>query len=198
MKKSFFLIKLLIFCISCDETNDLVGANDECDDSVCTNIINDFTIKLSGSMIPFGNYTMEAIYDNENYFGVSYLATNEYDKKFDIFEPPSSAGNWISIFFPHSEWNQELGNNFTQDIRYSIITNDENKIEWIFHVQSNIYGLVNFDIEMENNLCDYCLKSFEFIVDGESFFYQNDNFLNQSFFIESNNLMLCKIILEFI
>lgn len=197
MKKSFFLIKLLIFCISCDDSNDLVNSSDKCNDYICTNILNDFTFKLSGSMIPYGDSSFDTVYDNENYFGVSSLATNGYDEKFDIFEPPSTAGNWMSIFFPHSDWNQELGHNFTQDIKSNVLIAGENKIEWIFNVQSSIYGLVNFEVNIGGDLCDYCINSFEFVVDDESFFYQNNNFHNQSFFIENNNLISCKIILEF-
>ena len=196
MKKSFFFIKLLFFCISCSENDNLVSSAYECDEINCGEI-NDFTFKISGSMIPFGNFSMDTIYDNENYFGVSNLATNYYDEQFDIFEPPSSAGNWISIFFPHPEWNQELGDNFTQDIRGNTIINKENEVEWIFHVQSNIYGLFNLELEIESQLCEYCIDSLEVFIDEQSFQYQSENFLDQSFFIQGNEILLCKVVVKF-
>ena len=70
-------------------------------------------------------------------------------------------------------------------------------MEWIFHIQSNIYGLINLEFEIESQLCEYCINSLEVVIDELSFQYQSDNFLDQSFFIQANEILLCKVIVKF-
>lgn len=75
--------------------------------------------------------------DFENFAGVSVSATNVFDASFDTPEPPANPGNYISVYFPHPEWNNVLGNNFTNDIRTNSDLSDSVS-RWYFEVKSNV------------------------------------------------------------
>ena len=66
--------------------------------------------------------------DIHNYFGVSSKANTEYDAM-DVYELTPLNSEFISLYFPHPEWNKNAGN-FTQDIRQKI----ESDIQWDFSV----------------------------------------------------------------
>ena len=107
-------------------------------------------------MIPYDTPSIEAISDTNNYIGIINGATDDYDVDFDIPEPPSNPGNWISLYFPHSDWDLAY-ENFTQDIRSNIL--DENQlIEWDFNVASNSYGTIQFDFEILDEYCYNCIE----------------------------------------
>ena len=87
--------------------------------------------------------------DDANKLGVSPAASYGYDGAFDAPEPPAGgSGNWISLYFPHPEWGNQWGDNFTQDI---VLEDDEffehNLTVWPIEVLSNMSGQtsVTFD-----------------------------------------------------
>ena len=87
--------------------------------------------------------------DDANKLGVSPAASYGYDGAFDAPEPPSGgAGNWVSLYFPHPEWENQWGDNFTQDV---VLEDDEffesNLTVWPVEVLSNMSGqtTVSFD-----------------------------------------------------
>ena len=60
--------------------------------------------------------------DSNNKLGVSPTASYSYDSAFDVPEPPVGSGNYISLYFPHAEWDNQWGDNFTQDV---VLEDDE-------------------------------------------------------------------------
>lgn len=88
-----------------------------------------WSLKISGSINSYA--------DIENLAGVSDNASNTFDASFDTPEPPANPGNYISVYFPHPEWNNVLGNNFTNDIRSNSDLSD-GVSRWFFEVQSNV------------------------------------------------------------
>jgi hypothetical protein len=81
--------------------------------------------------------TINIYQDLENFAGVADTATDNQDLKFDTAEPPVPQGKYISLYFPHSEWNSNLGNNFARDIKKNISFADTVK-RWYFQVTSNV------------------------------------------------------------
>ncbi|MFA5832210.1 MAG: T9SS type A sorting domain-containing protein [Bacteroidota bacterium] len=75
--------------------------------------------------------------DNENFAGVSDIATDGQDASFDIPEPPASPGNYVSLYFPHAEWHSNTGDNFADDIKLNTALADTVK-RWYFQVTSNV------------------------------------------------------------
>ena len=129
-----FLIIFFII-IKCNDISNILD-NTNCEELVCKSTLNDFIINVSVSMIPYDNELIESISDIENYFGVLKDATDGHDSDYDILEPPNNPGNWISLYFPHPEWENNLGDNFTQDIRGNILEDQEDRtIEWNFNVE---------------------------------------------------------------
>jgi len=85
--------------------------------------------------------TLGSVNDNDNVLGVATTATNSFDNSFDEVEPPASPGSSISLYFPHAEWNNTLGDNFTKDIRPEVILTDTMQV-WDFKVKSTDTGEV--------------------------------------------------------
>jgi hypothetical protein len=75
--------------------------------------------------------------DVENYLGVADSASEGFDPSYDPAEPPASPGSYISLYFPHPEWNSLLGNNFAKDIKHNSALADTVK-RWYFEVKSNV------------------------------------------------------------
>ena len=74
-------------------------------------------------------------HDNENCAGGAEGATFEFDVEFDIPEPPHAPSNFISLYFPHPEWEQ-IFENFTTDV----VPEDawmEGQIVWGFEVNTD-------------------------------------------------------------
>ena len=164
MKKSRFSIYLFLTVIffSCDSDSN-PGISDLfdgiCDEEITCNVLDleNFKLGLSVLMTPYDNPVFDAISDTNNYIGIISDATNEYDVDFDIPEPPASPNNFIALYFPHPEWENILGDNFTQDIRSNIL--DENQfIEWNFNVVSNVYGSIDFNFEVLDEYCYNCIE----------------------------------------
>jgi len=87
--------------------------------------------------------------DNDNYLGVAADATNIFDGNYDVVEPPASPGNSIRLFFPHPEWNNQLGNNFSKDIRPVVDLSDSLQI-WNFKVVSTTSGTATIALLLTN------------------------------------------------
>ena len=77
--------------------------------------------------------------DNDNYLGVASDATNTFDAAYDEVEPPAAPGSSISLYFPHSEWDYLLGDNFSTDARPEIALTDTMQV-WDFEVVSTDAG----------------------------------------------------------
>ena len=187
--------------ITCDKESNPMDATIECEDVVCGININDFMIKVSVSMTPYDNENIDPISDSENYLGVLESATDGYDPDYDILDPPSGVGNWISLYFSHPEWNHSLGDNFTQDIRGNTLADQENRtIEWDFNIVSPAEGTINLDFESVDNYCYNCIQSIQLTLGNEvytSLGSDIDNF-NISIFLPSNQITSFNLILEFL
>ena len=116
-------------------------------------------LQLTAEINGWGSFVAS---DSTNKLGVSPAASYGYDGAFDAPEPPSGgAGNWVSLYFPHPEWENQWGDNFTQDI---VTENDEffehNLTVWPIEVISNMSGhtTVTFDfIQTPLNVPMYAL-----------------------------------------
>ena len=75
-------------------------------------ISSDWTIQIIASIEPW--YILNPIFDEENYLGVSDVASDEYDIDLDIPEPPTGGcTNCINAYFSHSEWDSVFSDNFS-------------------------------------------------------------------------------------
>jgi hypothetical protein len=77
--------------------------------------------------------------DNDNYLGVASDATNTFDASYDEVESPASPGSSVSLYFPHDEWDNILGDNFSSDIRPEVTLTDTMQV-WDFEVSSTDAG----------------------------------------------------------
>jgi hypothetical protein len=87
--------------------------------------------------------------DHQNFAGVANHASDGNDVDFDLPEPPPSPGNYVSVYFPHPEWGNPLGERYAQDIRANSSLRDTVK-RWYFAVQSNVVGTVGLAFIAEN------------------------------------------------
>ena len=205
MKKSIFLRYLLFIIffifISCRKDSNPLNNSLECQDQICEVNIDDFIIKLSVYMIPYNNEDFDSILDSENYLGVLQGATDSYDTDYDILDPPVGVGNWIRLYFPHPEWEHNLGDNFTQDIRGNILLDQENRtIQWDFNIESNASGTINLNFELLDSYCYNCIESIQLILNDEVYNSSSldiDN-LNISTFLQSNQIISFKLIYDFL
>ena len=196
MKKSVFLIYLFFIStfifISCDKNTNPLVSHSECQNNLCTEIIDNFLIKISVSMTPYDNNNFDLILDSENFLGVHNEATDSYDDQYDILDPPGGVGNWVKLYFPHPEWNHNLGDNFTQDIKGNIFTDVNNRVKsWEFNVESNVNGTININFEPVSDYCFNCIDSIILKADDEIYNFssiENPDF-NISKFLQSNNIL---------
>jgi len=87
--------------------------------------------------------------DSNNKLGVSPASTYSYDSAFDIPEP-QSMGNYVSLYFPHPEWDTQWGDNFTQDV----VTEDDEFFE---------HNLTTWDVEVISNMSGEASVSFNYL-----------------------------------
>ena len=191
---------MLFIFISCNKELNPLNNSTECQNQTCDVPVDDFIIKISVSMTPFDNENIDPISDLENYFGVLQGATDNYDSEYDILDPPFGAGNWIRLYFPHPEWNHNLGDNFTQDIRSNIFPDEqEGVIEWQFEIESNASGTISLNFESVDTYCYDCIKSIQLTLDNEVYNSTGldiDNF-SISTFLQSNQVISCNLVLDF-
>ena len=187
MKKSRISIYLFLVVIffSCDsDSNSIIFEPFDgiCNQEITCNLIDleNFKIGLSVSMVPYDISSIESVSDTNNYIGILNDATNGYDVDFDIPEPPSSPNNFISLYFPHPEWENILGDNFTQDIRSNNLDQSQ-FIEWDFNITSNTYGPIDFSFEMLDEYCCNCIDYIELSSDDETYTIESSDIHTFSF-----------------
>ncbi len=94
--------------------------------------------------------------DSYNYIGVRNEASDGWDQ-FDLYEPPI-VGEYISVFLPHSKWNQKSGN-YTTDFHAPFLEGDF----WDFEVATNIQ---NSPIQLEFIFSDSIFKDYDiYLID---------------------------------
>lgn len=200
MKKYILFQSLIIFLLQCDSNPDLIISDNQCIDLNCQENINNFLIKITARMQPYDNQNLEEINDTENYLGVHFNATNEYDSEYDILESPNGPGNWVSLYFPHDEWKHPLGDKFTKDVKSNVFLDMNNKVaEWTFIVESNIYGTVDLSFQAIDEYCYDCIKSIQLFSEDGDYFTTDMNMDNISIsrFLQQNQLLSFNLIIEF-
>ena len=122
-------------------------------DAIPTGQMSGWKIRIGAEMLAYNIFSVK---DSLNYIGVSEDATNGYDEGIDIPEPPSSPGNFISLYSANPDWNVlwggELQANFTENIKSTVLCGT-NK-QWNLELYSNAPGLCTliFDFLDEINL----------------------------------------------
>jgi len=81
--------------------------------------------------------TAGAVSDLDNTLGIADGATDGFDGLFDVPEPPSSPGNFVTGYFSHPEWESVLGERFMTDIRAPYDPGTEMKT-WPFVVETDL------------------------------------------------------------
>ncbi|RKY80909.1 hypothetical protein DRQ00_01215 [candidate division KSB1 bacterium] len=75
--------------------------------------------------------------DLYNYAGVSPTATSGFDPGLDQPEPPPSPANYLQLYFPHPEWNHNLGERFCRDIRPNVDLSNA-ALVWNFVIETDL------------------------------------------------------------
>ena len=100
----------------------------------------DWYINIRGSLVSGET-------DLFNFIGSADDATAGFDEMYDIFEPPNPPGTYLSISYPHEDWDLELGDNFAQDIHKNIELADTMHV-WDLDVVSNVTDSAVFYFDM--------------------------------------------------
>ncbi len=93
----------------------------------------------------------ELVFDNNNRAALDESASDGYDAGIDIYEPGHPPSAYVSVYFPHSEWNAPLGDNFMTDIRNGSQNLGEEVEVWRFNVETDQIGQT---IELEFSWSD--------------------------------------------
>lgn len=200
MKKYILFQSLIFFLLQCDSNPDLTINDNQCVDLNCQKNINNFLLKIVANMQPYDNQNLEQISDTENYLGVHFNATDDYDSEYDILESPNGPGNWVSLYFPHNEWSHPLGDNFTKDIKSNVFQDGDSRLaEWTFVIESNIYGTIDLSFQTIDEYCYDCIKSIQLISEDGNYFTNDMNMDNISVsrFIQQNQLLSFNLVIEF-
>ena len=106
-------------------------------------------------------------HDNDNYAGVAEDATWGFDPEYDAPEAGHAPDGYVQLYFPHPEWEQDLGDNFTTDIvpdeayvdtviiwEFEVNTDQQNDtVTLTFNYDDNTpeeYNLVLLDVETDS------------------------------------------------
>tara|TARA_Y100001935_G_scaffold94_1_gene79 strand:- start:372 stop:977 length:606 start_codon:yes stop_codon:yes gene_type:complete len=200
MKKYILFQSLIFFLLQCDSNPDLTISDNQCVDLNCQKNINNFLLKIVANMQPYDNQNLEQISDTENYLGVHFNATDDYDSEYDILESPNGPGNWVSLYFPHNEWNHPLGDNFTKDIKSNVFQDGDSRLaEWTFVIESNIYGTIDLSFQTIDEYCYDCIKSIQLMSEDGNYFTNDMNMdiISVSRFIQQNQLLSFNLVIEF-
>ena len=200
MKKYILFQSLIFFLLQCDSNPDLTINDNQCVDLNCQKSINNFLLKIVANMQPYDNQNLEQISDTENFLGVHFNATDDYDSEYDILESPNGPGNWVSLYFPHNEWNHPLGDNFTKDIKSNVFQDGDSRLaEWTFVIESNIYGTIDLSFQTIDEYCYDCIKSIQLMSEDGNYFTNDMNMDNISVsrFIQQNQLLSFNLVIEF-
>jgi len=87
--------------------------------------------------------------DADNYLGTAPDATTVFDSAYDEVEPPAPPGDYVQVYFPHPEWNNPLGDNFSSDFLPQIGLTDTMEV-WNFNVRSSVAGQVTLTFDYVN------------------------------------------------
>ena len=121
----------------------------------CQVIAQEWAIKIETEINLWGTDNFSS--DEENYIGVDGNALDEYDI-LDVPEPPHLPNNYITMYFPHPEWESDFSLNFTQDIKLndSGLFSEPGKT-WYGEIYSDASGEASIIIEPDLNFpnCDY-------------------------------------------
>jgi len=113
-----------------------------------------------------------SIFDTDNFAGAAASATDLFDSDFDIPEPAEPPSNYVQLYFPHPEWNNFLGDNFTQDIRSEYGFGDVAK-KWDFEVRTDQIGSdITLDFTNMSIPSNYGITLFD--VDNSSLYNLRD------------------------
>ncbi len=93
--------------------------------------------------------------DVDNWAGGAEGATENFDAAWDIPEPPHAVDNWVSLFFPHPDYqnaqNRKLSGDFLARDQFEAGT-----MSWLFDVQSDMAGQgISLSAGIENLPLDY-------------------------------------------
>ncbi|MCK9425841.1 MAG: choice-of-anchor D domain-containing protein [Ignavibacteriaceae bacterium] len=55
--------------------------------------------------------------DSSAIAGMALNSTNDYDSGIDLPKPPSAPSNYLSLYFPHTDWSSALGPKYARDIK---------------------------------------------------------------------------------
>ncbi len=95
------------------------------------------------------NASVDTLHTNNQLLGVAVNATDGYDFDFDLPIPATPPTNYLQLYFPHPEWANPLGSNFSQDFRAVHDLSDAN-LQWDFEVITDKIGLpVTLDLFQE-------------------------------------------------
>ena len=97
--------------------------------------------------INFRGTLMGSQNDLYNFLGTADSASSDFDESFDIFEPPTPPGSYLTMYFPHPDWELELGSDLTQDIRGNIDLSDTMHV-WNIDITSNVSDSAVFVFDM--------------------------------------------------
>ena len=127
-------------------------------------------------------------YDYENYFGAKISAEDGYDSE-DIPEPPSGGcTNCLSAYFMHPEWDYDIADNFTTDIKST--SEFCNLKSWELTVYSSSFG----DGQLEFNYTDVPEDMVIMIFSEEDSTLIHDNYI-MDISLEANSVKQFLIIL---
>lgn len=125
-----------------------------------------------------------AVNDFGNQTGTAAIATNDYDAGLDIAEAPIPPNEYISLYFPHPEWNHPLGSNFTTDIRPIANLSDSMQV-WHFNILTDQTGTMSLaftftDVRNRPVILKDCQNNaHQRITDGQVYNFTIDDSLMQ-------------------
>ena len=133
-----YIISLLVLFFSCSPTQS--EDTQECSE------LESFQVNIIATIQPWDIPSLDPAMDEQNYFGVSSDASDDYDSM-DIPEPPSGGcTNCINAYFSHAEWDSSFGDNFTQEYQSNLFCGSK---EWNLDVVATCSGSTQllFDYE---------------------------------------------------
>jgi hypothetical protein len=101
--------------------------------------------------------------DGGNFAGLYIPASDTYDSGIDVPEPAPPQTNYLSLYFPHSEWGLPFFDNFMKDVRdettnltnavktygFDVVTDQTGTVDLTFNIEtgySGALGVVLFDV----------------------------------------------------
>jgi len=147
-----------------DETSPCLPANNDCEIQIgyfgegCTDSPFSIDIQVIGPADDIGNV-----------LGVQLGATDGFDEGLDVPETPPAPTDYVSLYFPHPEWDNPFGDNFTSDIR-TATRFEGTQVTWDFTIETD---LLDEDFELDcipNPAWDDSLPAFLYDLDTGDYF----------------------------